>query len=289
VQPGDDLALAVNQAPANSTVCIAPGTYQPTTTLHPASGVTVTGTGRSRADVRITTSDLNIIFDLGLSTGVTIHNLTISGAVNACPGVNCGPTGEGITGGFNVSVINVRLSGNGRSGIGGVKGQLTVRNSRVDHNGAAITGPDYVSAGIKSVNPIYVDGTRVDDNNGNGIHCHRDCGAFTVTNSDVEYNTLTGIHVELGRGPTLIENNIVQHNNTLNWKNHAGIQGTDSQNQTIRYNQLGYNGGNGIHVWQDARANTTGYPLANVVIYGNNRKGDAVGNCRLEGVTCGQP
>jgi hypothetical protein len=256
--------------------------------MHPASGVTVEGTGASRADVKIRTFSLNVIFALGSSQGVTIKNVYIAGAVNRCPGQNCGATGEAINGGSNVTVQNVRITDNGRAGIAGMRGSLKVLGSRIDHNGAAHSAPDHVSAGIKSVHPIYVSNSRVSHNAGNGIHCDQDCGAFTVQGSTVRYNTLTGIHVELDRGPTLIGHNTVQHNNTLNWKGQSGIQGVDSKNQTIRYNVLGFNGGNGILIRNDTRAGGPGYYSANVVIYGNHRHGDRVGNCNLKGVKCGR-
>jgi hypothetical protein len=285
VVPGDDLAAIVNQAPAGSTICILPGTYHPSASMNPASHVTIEGTSK-RGKVQIRTKTLEVIFELGKASGVTIRNLTISGGVNKCAGTNCGPTGEGIHGGIDLTVNNVRIYHNGRAGIGGVTGLLKVTHSRVDHNGSAVSGPDYVSAGIKSVHPITVTDSRVDHNAGNGIHCDRDCGAFKVVRSDVEYNTLTGIHLELGRGPAVIANNTVRYNNLLVWLYHAGINVNDSKDTDIYGNVLGGNGHKGIHVWEDTRAGTSGYHLSNVRVHDNVKHRDGIGVCSLAGVRC---
>jgi hypothetical protein len=284
VTPDQNLAATINGAAPGSTVCITPGKYYPTAQLRPASGVTIEGTAK-RGQVLIRTTTLEVIFELGKMSGITLRNLSVSGAVNRCPGSNCGPTGAGIHGGMDVTVDNVRIYNNGRVGIGGASGLLTVNHSRVDHNGSAVSGPDYVSAGIKSVHPITVTDSRVDHNAGNGIHCDRDCGAFKVLDSDVEYNTLTGIHMELGRGPALIARNIVKYNNLLVWRYHSGISVVDSKDAEVYGNDLGDNGNRGIHIWEDSRA-ATSYHLSNVSVHDNHRHHDGIGICSHPGVLC---
>jgi hypothetical protein len=243
--------------------------------------------GAARDDVVISTTSLPIIFDLSDTTGVHLTNLAITGAVNECPGQNCGATGEGVYGGAAVTATNVHVYSNGRVGLGGQVG-LVVTGSRIDHNGwVTTTTLDYVSAGIKTVNPLTVTGSRIDHNYGNGVHCDRNCGAFTMKNDVVLYNTLTGIHYEVGTGPADIGNNTVRYNNSLNMPHHAGIEVNSSQNVDIYNITLGENGGMGIHVWDDDRAGTTGFFSKNITIHDNIAHGDQIGICKTPGVTCG--
>lgn len=285
VTPGQDLASVVNRALPGSTICISPGTYRPSASLHPLSHVTIEGTS-TRGKVQIKASGLQIVVDLRGTWGVILKNLSISGAVNRCPTHNCGATGDGINGGADVRLDNVRVYANGRTGVAGLSGTLTVTHSRFDHNGSAASGPDFVSAGIKSIEPLTVIDSRVDHNQGNGIHCDRDCGAFKVVRSVIKFNTLTGIHVELDRGPSRIAHNIIQNNNTLTWLYHAGIEVDDSKNVDVYGNVLGSNGHKGIHLREDARVNQTGYHLVNVAVHDNIRHHDAIGDCSYAGVSC---
>jgi hypothetical protein len=287
VKPGDNISSVINKAPSGTTFCVQPGTYQPTATIVPKDGDTVKGMGTTADDVLISTTTLSIIFDLSNTTGVQLTNLAITGAVNECPGHNCGPTGEGLYGGAKVTATQLHVYSNGRVGLGGQNG-LVVSNSHIDHNGWVSTAKlDYVSAGIKSVNPLTVTGSQIDHNYGNGVHCDRNCGAFTMKNSVVMYNSITGIHYEIGAGPAVIANNTVQHNNTLNMPHHAGIQVNSSQNVQIYGNTLGGNGRWGIHVWNDTRAGTTGFYSKNILIYNNSAHGDLIGVCKTPGVICG--
>ncbi|MEA2509138.1 MAG: hypothetical protein QOG21_1220 [Actinomycetota bacterium] len=287
VKPGDNISTIINKASSGTTFCIQPGTYHPASPLRPKDGDTVKGMGTAADDVVISTTSLSIIFDLSDTTGVHLTDLAITGAVNECPGSNCGPTGEGVYGGANVTATQLHVSSNGRVGLGGQNG-LVVSSSHIDHNGWVSTAQlDYVSAGIKSVNPLTVTGSWIDHNYGNGVHCDRNCGAFTIKNSVVEYNSITGIHYEIGQGPAVISNNTVQYNNTLNKPHHAGIQVNSSQNVQIYGNTLGGNGSMGIHVWNDTRAGTTGFYLLNITIHNNISNGDLIGICKTPGVTCG--
>ncbi|MEA2507495.1 MAG: hypothetical protein QOH48_2113 [Actinomycetota bacterium] len=287
IKPGTNISSTINRAAGGTTFCIYPGTYKPGSTLTPKSGDTIRGLGAVPDDVSITTTTLPIIFDLSNTTGVSLTDLAISGAVNECPGTNCGATGEGVYNGANVTASQLHVYSNHRVGLGGQHG-LTVSYSHIDHNGAVTTTTnlDYVSAGIKSVNPLTVTHSRIDHNNGNGVHCDRNCGAFTMKNNVVLYNTLTGIHYEIGQGPATIAYNTVKWNNTLNMPYHAGIEVNDSQNIDIFGNKLGGNGHHGIHVWEDSRSSTTGFHLLNVTIHDNVANGDEIGNCSFAGVTC---
>jgi Right handed beta helix region len=287
VRPGDNISSVINKASSGKTFCIQPGTYHPTSSILPKDGDNIKGMGTSPDSVVISTTSLSIIFDLSDTTGVHLTNLAITGAVNECPGTNCGPTGEGVYGGANVTASQLHVYSNGRVGLGGQNG-LVVSNSHIDHNGWVSTAQlDYVSAGIKSVNPLTVTDSQIDHNYGNGVHCDRNCGAFTITNSVVEYNSITGIHYEIGQGPAKIANNTVRYNNTLDKPHHAGIQVNSSQNVDIYGNTLGGNGNMGIHVWNDTRAGTTGFYSKNITIHNNYAHGDLIGICSTPGVTCG--
>jgi hypothetical protein len=280
LRSSDNIASIINNAGSGTTFCFAPGTYRPSSTIQPKDNDHFLGTGTSRDAVLITTDKLQIIFNAGTAHGITYSNLAVSGAVNRCPGSNCGATGDGIHGGVNVVATNVHVYSNGRTGFASING-LTITGSRLDHNGAVHSAMDGVSGGVKSGTSLTVTGSSVDHNYGNGIWCDNGCGAFTVTGDQVTYNISTGIHYEISPGPATIANNVVQNNNLANEAGHGGIGIIDSRNANVYGNTLGGNKGSGIRASKDKR----GFALTSISIHTNKMSGDGLFGCG-SGVTC---
>jgi hypothetical protein len=291
IRSGDNIASMINNAGSGTTFCIAPGTYKPGATIKPKDHDRLLGTGTRRGAVLITTGKLQVIINATKAHGVVLSNLSISGAVNACPGRDCGATGDGVHGGTNLSATNVHVYANGRTGFSSTIG-LTIRGSRLDHNGAVHGAMDGVSSGVKSSAPLTVINSKVDHNFGNGIWCDMQCGAFTVKGSKVTYNVSTGIHDEISQGPAVIAHNVVKYNNTANEAGHGGIGIIDSKNASVYGNSLGGNKIKGISAKEDARAgcgppsNLCGYHLYNVSIHDNRLNGDGLYGCSSSGVKC---
>ncbi|MEA2505506.1 MAG: hypothetical protein QOH48_124 [Actinomycetota bacterium] len=291
IRSGDNIASIINNAAGGTSFCIAPGTYKPSATIKLKDNDHLFGTGTSRDGVLITTGKLQIIINATSAHGVVLKNLSISGAVNACPGKDCGATGDGVHGGTNLKATNVHVYANGRTGFSSAIG-LTISGSRLDHNGAVHGAMDGVSSGVKSSAPLTVINSTVDHNYGNGVWCDMQCGAFTVKGSQVTYNVSTGIHDEISQGPAVIANNVVKYNNTAKEAGHGGIGIIDSKNVSVYGNKLGGNKGTGISAREDARAgcgppsNLCGYQLYNVSIHDNYLNGDALYGCGTSGVKC---
>jgi Right handed beta helix region len=292
IRPGDSIASVINNAPSGTTFCIAPGTYKPGATIKPKDYDHLSGTGTTRDAVLITTDNLQLIIDAGNSRGVVYTNLAVSGAINRCPGSNCGATGDGIHGGVNVTATNVHVYGNGRTAFSAMDG-LTLSGSRLDHNGAVYKGNmDGVSAGVKSAAALTIKNSVIDHNYGNGAWCDMQCGTFTIENSQVTYNVSTGIHDEISQGPALIANNVVQHNDLANEAGHGGIGIIDSKNVQVYGNTLGGNIGTGISARYDKRTGCgtptylCGYALSNISIHNNHLNGDVLFGCGNAGVQC---
>jgi parallel beta-helix repeat protein len=289
VSAGSDLQSAIDSQDHNTTFCLAAGTYDTSTTIRPKSGDSFVGTGATRDSVTVQTSSAQIIF--AAAPNNLFRHLAIAGAVNACPGSNCGATGMGINGGSGITVDDVHLYDNGRAGIGGSGDALVVSNSEVDHNGA-VTG-DGVSSGIKSVHTLTVRDSYVHDNINSGIWCDISCGAYTVTGNTVTDQRGTGIFMEISQGDAVLANNVVRDNNTFDARGRGGILITSSKNVQVYGNSLGGNRGFGMGARADRRAGNCGtpdencgYALANVSMHDNNLGGDSVRGCALSGVTC---
>jgi hypothetical protein len=292
IRPGDSIAGIINNAPSGTSFCIAPGTYKPSVTIHPKSYDHLTGTGTTRDAVLITTGKLQLIIDAGNSHGVVYTNLAVSGAINRCPGSNCGATGDGIHGGVNIVAKNVHVYDNGRTAFSAMNG-LTLSGSRLDHNGAVYKGAmDGVSAGVKSAAALTITNSMIDHNYGNGAWCDMQCGTFTIENSQVTYNVSTGIHDEISQGPATIANNVVQHNDLAKEAGHGGIGIIDSKNVQVYGNTLGGNLGTGISARYDKRTGCgtptylCGFALSNISIHNNHLNGDVLFGCGNAGVQC---
>jgi parallel beta-helix repeat protein len=289
LKSGMSISSVVNGKPSGTTFCLAPGTYNVTSTINPRDGDTFVGTGTSRGSTLLKTTSIQIIFDGKDNRNITFRHFAISGAVNRCPGTNCGATGRALSGGINVRVEDMHLFSNGTNGIGGMGPGLVVNNSEIDHNGFKVG--DWVSDGIKAVNPFTVTGSYIHDNRNSGIHCDLQCGTFTVANNTVTNNTGMGIMMEISPGTGSIHGNIVRNNNTSNTPGKGGIGIIDSKNVDVYGNTVDGNLVYGIRAYTDVRINcgfpsaTCGYALANVKIHDNKLTDPLVG-CDANGVTC---
>jgi parallel beta-helix repeat protein len=287
---GQDIAPAVSGAPPGTTFCLAPATYVVTSPIVVKSGDSFIGTAPRRDGVTVKTDSAQIIFDLANALDVRFEHFGIGGAINACPGSNCGATGRAISQGGNVTVKDMHLYGNGRSAIGGTEDGLTVMNSEIDHNGAQLA--DGVSAGIKAVHSFSVTNSFIHDNINNGIWCDIQCGHFVAQGNVVTKNSGNGVFMEISQGPALIANNIIKNNNTAGNDTAGGISITDSRNVIIRGNTVSGNQGFGIGARMDQRINCgtpthlCGFVISTTTIEDNVLHGDPILGCGLSGVAC---
>jgi hypothetical protein len=289
VSAGTDLQSAIDSHSSSTTFCLGGGTYDVSSTVRPKPNDSFIGTGTTRDDATIKTDTAQIV--VAAATNNLFRHLAVTGAVNSCPGSNCGPTGMGINGGTSLTLEDVHLYNNGRSGIGGSGDGLLITNSEVDHNGAK-TG-DGVSSGIKSVHTLTVTDSYVHDNINSGIWCDISCGAFIVTGNTVTGQTANGIFVEISQGHAVLANNVVKNNNTARVHSRGGILVTSSMNVRIFGNTLRDNSGFGIGARSDHRAGSCGtpdagcgYALSNISMHDNKLGGDSLRGCELHGVTC---
>jgi parallel beta-helix repeat protein len=290
LKSGMSISSAVKGHSTGTTFCLASGTYSLSSTIFAKDGDTFVGTGSSRNSTLLKTTSVQIIFDGKDNRNITFRHFAVSGAINRCPGTNCGPTGRALSGGINVHVEDMHLFGNGTNGIAGMGPGLIVNNSEIDHNGFKVG--DWVSDGIKAVNPFTVTNSYIHDNRNSGIHCDLQCGSFTVANNTVSNNTGMGIMMEISQGTGSIHGNIVRNNNTSNTPGKGGIGVIDSKNVDVYGNTVGRNLVWGIRAYSDARINcgspsaTCGFSLSNVRIH-DNKLSDPLIGCDMNGVTCG--
>jgi hypothetical protein len=283
------IQAAVTKAPPGKTFCLAPGIYEVSSPIALKSHDTFIGTAPSRDGVTVKTDSAGVIFEADQTIGVKFVHFAVTGAINACPGSNCGETGTAISLGTGVTLRDMHLYSNGLNGIGG--GSMVVIDSEIDHNGAEAN--DGVSAGVKSVNPITVRNSYIHDNEGAGVWCDIQCRAYTVVNSRVIRNSGSGIFMEISQGPAILANNIVKKNNTADVDDTGGISITNSKNASVYGNLLGNNIGFGIAAREDSRAGNCGIPdedcgymLSDVSIHDNLLRGDALIGCHMHGVEC---
>jgi hypothetical protein len=290
VLAGGSIQAAINAGPKGATFCLSPGTYNQTATISPKDGDTFIGLGVARDDTLIRTTTVQLLFDMRGTSNVSFEHFAITGAVNRCPGNNCGATGRAISGGANIRVEDMHLYGNGLNGIGGMGAGLSVNNSEIDHNGYKVG--DGVSDGIKMTAPFTLTNSYLHDNQNSGIHCDIQCGAFTVSGNTITGNTGTGILMEISPGPASIHDNIVQFNNPGNTPGKGGISIKDSKNVEIYNNTLGSNQRFGIRSGVDTRINcgtpsaSCGYVLSNISVHNNTMNANKLTGCDIAGVLC---
>jgi Right handed beta helix region len=290
LSPKSNIGAVVSRSTPGTTFCLAPAVYVVDAPIAVKSGDTFIGTAPRRDGVTVKTHSTQIIFNASETVGVVFRHFAISGAVNACPGHNCGPTGRAISRGELVTIDDMHLYGNGQNGVGGADQGLTITHSEIDHNGAE--AGDGVSAGVKSVQAMTVRNSYVHDNMNNGIWCDIHCGRFVATNNVVTNNSGSGIFMEISQGPAMIANNIVKRNNTSNSDTAGGITITDSMNVVVQGNRLSDNNGFAIGAFMDQRINcgapspVCGFVISRASISGNKTGGDKVLGCDLGGVRC---
>jgi hypothetical protein len=276
VTAGSDLQSALDAHPAGTTFCLGAGTFTVAAPITPESGDSIVGLGASQTFV--VASGAPAVFEATGTTGVTLRDLDISGAVG---GESCKPAcGRGISGGSDLLVANVRVHDNAAAGIGGTDGPMTIVASELDHNGSeALRG--CCAAGVKSANGFTITDSSVHDNIGVGIWCDVGCGGtFQAVDNVVSGNQLGGIRYETASGPALIQGNVVTNNNVLSQGGHGGIEVNSSANVVVTANTLGGNSGAGIIV---GGGRSPG--LENVMISNNSLSGDELVGCD-QGVTC---
>jgi parallel beta-helix repeat protein len=290
ISDGDNIPSIVAGAPEGTTFCLAPATYAITKPIVVKTGDSFIGTAPRRDGVTVKTDSAQLIFDLTDALNIHFEHFGITGAINACPGSNCGETGRAISQGGDVTVKDMHLYSNGRSGVGGTADGLTVTDSEIDHNGAELA--DGVSAGIKAVHTFTVTDSFIHDNINNGIWCDIQCGHFVATGNVVTRNTGNGIFMEISQGPALIADNVIKNNNTSGNRTAGGISLTDSQNVVVRGNKVSGNQGFGIGARMDERincgtpSNLCGFVSSATEIRDNVLNGDPILGCDLPGVDC---
>jgi Right handed beta helix region len=290
ILPGASIQNAINAAGQGASFCLSPGTYNETSSITPKDGNTFTGMGVARDDTLVNTTSVQLMFNIAGRANVTLRHFAITGAVNRCPGSNCGATGRAVSGGVNTQVDDMHLYSNGLNGIGATGDGLIVNNSEIDHNGYRVS--DGVSDGIKTTNTFTLTNSFLHDNQNSGIHCDIQCGAFTISGNTVTGNTGTGIFMEISPGPATISNNIIKNNNVSNSYGKGGLGILDSKNVQIYNNQFGGNKIWALRTYVDKRINCgspssgCGFVLSNVSVHDNTLNLDKLVGCTTVGVLC---
>jgi hypothetical protein len=287
VYPGqNNLASIAENSPAGTTFCIHDGSYEVSKPVRVTDNDRFIGVYNDTTRPSVTTTQSHQVFNALGSTRAIIKGLKIAGAVG---GNYCEPgCGQGIRGGTNLTVSDVRLTKNENNGIGGVSTGLVVTDSVVDGNGSrsfTILDPGTSSsAGIKSSKgTVTVTNSVIRDNYWNGVWCDIDCTALTVKNSVMTGNGKAGIQNEISSGPAVISGNTIKNNSTLfNANRHAGLLIVSSSHVDAYNNSFGGNAGPGVLVVDDGRSPG----VSDVRIFDNTMNSDAIRGCLLSGVTC---
>ena len=298
VYPSQSLPSVANSTPAGTTFCMHDGTYRISKPVLVQSGdnfVGIYSDGSRPVVTRNTDYRVHHIFDAGAgiagheddAVGATIQQLTISGAVgdDQCE-PNCG---RGIGGGKNLTVAQVRITGNQNQGIGGTLPGLVVRGSTIDNNGSRsfsyLDGGPSSTSGIKTVNSVTVINSNIHHNWWNGVWCDEECGAFVVQNSTLTDNGKAGISDEWSTGPADISGNTIKRNgwNDEVTTKRAGLIIMDSTHVDAYDNTFGNNTAHGIEVgdWPGRLPNVN-----DVSIRDNTMNGNGIVGCSLSGVSC---
>ena len=280
-----NLASVAAATPAGTTFCLQQGTYNVSTPVKVQSNDRFVGVYASFPRPTVVTNTAQQVFDANGSYGATIEGLRVEGAVGA---KSCQPfCGRGISGGTNLTVVDVRATENDNQGIGGTGDGLLVRDSELDNNGSAPFAEQdghESAAGVKSVNSMTVVNSDIHDNYWTGVWCDLECGRFEVHDSTLLDNGRAAIHDEVSTGPAVFEGNIIKRNGGASyvWGHHGGILIVSSQNAKVYGNVFRYNDNYGIDIVEDSRSPVTG----NVSVYDNTMNGDGIAGCRLKGVSC---
>lgn len=294
VSPSEDLVAAANTNAAGTTFCIQDGTHNVTSEIPVEAGDVFWGVySDSTRPVVKTTTAYHVFFLTKDSSGATIQGLEVSGAVGDD---SCEPAcGRGIGGrGPDLTVDDVRATGNANQGIGGTGAGLLVRNSMIDNNGSlsfAQDDPDepVSAAGIKSVNSMTVINSTIRDNYWAGVWCDIECNAFEVHDSTITGNGKAGIHYEISSGPAVVEGNTIQDNGHALFPStvltrRSGMLIISSANADVYGNTFGGNNTDAVEVANDGRLPV----VSNVKVHDNALNDDPLTGCDLSGgvVSC---
>ena len=294
VYPSQSLPQVARNAPAGTTFCIHDGTYNISNPVLVQSRDVFQGVYSDASRPVVTTTTAYHIFYAGndptsAAVGATIKNLTVSGAVgNGQCEPNCG---RGIGGGENLTVDNVRATGNMNQGIGGTLPGLVVRNSTIDHNGSfafsALDGGPSSAAGIKSTNSLTISGSYIHHNWWNGVWCDEECNAFEVQSSRITDNGKAGIAYEWSTGPAVISGNTIQGNgwNDKVTTRRAGLIINDSAHADVYNNTFGENALYGIEL-ADRSDRVPDVKMTDISVHDNKMNNDVIVGCSLSGVSC---
>jgi hypothetical protein len=285
VYAGQDLVAVAEEARAGTTFCVNDGNYSVSASIRVQAGDTFWGTYVDSTRPIISTKRAEHIFHTRGADDATIKNLTATGAVG---GAHCQPDcGRAIGGGAkNLTLVNVRLTGNANQGIGGVGPGLLIKESEIDNNGshqfADGTGP-VSSAGIKSVNSMTVENSYIHDNYWSGVWCDLECNAFEVRDSKLVRNGKSGIHDEISTGPAVFSGNVIRDNGIPGRSTRlGGILIVGSSNVDAVNNTFGGNTQGAMQVYNDSRT----LPVSEVSIHNNTLGGDLLRGCDTKGVMC---
>jgi hypothetical protein len=287
VFPSQNLPKVAQNSPPGTTFCIHDGTYKISTPVRVESNDTFAGVYSDSSKPHVTTDTAYHIFGADDTVGATIRELKISGAVG---NDQCEPDcGRGIGGGENLTVVNVRVTDNMNSGIGGTGPGLLVKGSIIDHNGSLtfskLDGGPSSTSGIKSVNSLTVLNSTLQQNWWNGVWCDGECNTLTVKGSTITDNGKAGIAYEMTSGPTLISGNIIKRNgwNDKVTTKRAGLLMNDSDQAEAYSNTFGGNYPYGVQV-ADSRERLP--DVSDIWIHHNTMNGDSIVGCSISGVTC---
>jgi len=209
----------------------------------------------------------------------------VSGAVGD---TSCQPAcGRGISGGTNLTLDDIRATENANQGVGGTGANLVIRDSLFDSNGTRAfyaEGSYASSAGVKSVNSMFIYNSRARDNAWVGFWCDLECNDFEVHDSVASRNGKGGIFYEVSTGPAIIEGNIIQNNGYSDViRRPGGLLMVSSQNANAYGNTFGSNNEAGVRITDDERSPS----VSNINIQGNNTmKGDPLIGCAIPDVSC---
>jgi hypothetical protein len=285
VSPGGNLTQIAAAHAAGTTYCIRDGNYPVASKIVVQSNDVFMGIYSDHTRPNVTSTTAEQIFDANGSIGATISGLRVSGAVGD---TSCQPAcGRGISGGTNLTLDNVRATENQNQGVGGVGANLVIRDSVFDHNGTRefyADGTYASSAGVKSVNSMFIYNSRATDNAWVGFWCDLECGTFEVHDSEASRNGKGGIFYEVSTGPAVFEGNVIQGNGYSElWRRPGGLLMVSSQNANAYGNTFGFNNEAGIRVTEDERSPS----VANIRIQDNRMKNDLLMGCTtLLGVSC---
>ena len=277
IASNESIQHAIDGSKSGTKFCLARGTYEISSNIHPKDGDKLIGSGMDRTFLKGTGAA--IVIDAEAASDVVVAEMDISGGSGTRA---CRPKcGSGFSGGSNNMIDSVRFHDNVNHGIGGSGPNLVVMNSVFDHNGSS----DFegcCGGGIKGGTGFTIKNSRLFSNIGNGIWCDAGCtGGMKAYNNTIFDNARDGIRYEHSSGGAIIRGNTVRNNNMENaLGGHGGITNVAAQNARIIDNKLGGNKHAGIAVVSNRRGVS-----ANVVVANNSLNGDLLKGCN-RGVVC---